>query len=50
MSNVSFPTRWLLEELATANHILFDQGVVDAFEHVRADFGLFESVYPGLFV
>ena len=31
------PDRAVLEELATANRILFQQGVVDGFGHVHSD-------------
>lgn len=32
----SNPLRTLFEDVATANHILFDQGILDAFGHVSA--------------
>ena len=50
----SAPSRQLIDDLVVANHILFDQGVVDGFGHVSVrhdkDAGLFllaRNMAPG---
>lgn len=51
----SFPDSELIDDLVTANHILFDQGVVDAFGHIsvrsgvnKARFWLSRAIAPAL--